>query len=308
MRTAVTGATGVVGVHIVEHLLEQGHTVQALCREPSRQSIAPAHPNLLWFKGDLNDIEALERLVDGCDGLVHAAFSHKRGRYRGGEGENAADFIEVNLHQTKRLLTLAQSSSVQNTVFLSSRAVFDAVDTAGESIEDDCLTNPNSLYGQVKVDAEKFGLSCDGIGFRTLRATGVYASERVGLPSKWRGLAESVIQESVDWDRLSNQSRTEVHALDLASAVEILLKLPTDEGSQREFNCSDIAISERQLAHLLLQCQFGTDSLAEYLPEAIPAPNVMHCEGLRRLGWVPRGLLGLVDTIKELVAALCCRK
>jgi nucleoside-diphosphate-sugar epimerase len=39
----------------------------------------------------------------GCEALVHCAFAHVPGRYRGGEGEDPEGFLRLNLEGTLRL-------------------------------------------------------------------------------------------------------------------------------------------------------------------------------------------------------------
>jgi nucleoside-diphosphate-sugar epimerase len=55
MRSAVIGATGIVGGHIVNHLVSRGERPIALSR-----SIRSSTMNVEWFEGDLNAPEKLE--------------------------------------------------------------------------------------------------------------------------------------------------------------------------------------------------------------------------------------------------------
>ncbi|TIV06914.1 MAG: NAD-dependent epimerase/dehydratase family protein, partial [Mesorhizobium sp.] len=56
MTILVTGATGRVGRHVVDQLLQRGATVRVLTRDPAKASF-PAGVEVA--KGDLLDIEAL---------------------------------------------------------------------------------------------------------------------------------------------------------------------------------------------------------------------------------------------------------
>ena len=303
MQVALTGATGRVGVNVLEHLLAGNHSVHALCRHPSRQAGAPAHPNLVWFKGSLADAEALTELLTGCQGLVHVAFAHEPNRYRGGEGNDPQGFRKQNVDQTQGLFELAREQAVERTVYLSSRAVFDAVVPRGGYIDDQTDPKANSLYGQVKLEVEEIGMAMRDLGFCTLRATGVFDHDRVDHVAKWRYLVDAVKQHKIESMSLSDQARTEVHGLDVAKAIELLLTSSREVVVNRSFNCSDVAISERQIAELLRRIHQGQEPLANGLPEAIAAQNSLRCEGLRQLGWVPGGLLGLVATLEHMVSA-----
>jgi len=66
---AVTGATGFVGRHICRTLLEHGHSVRALVRDPRHTGHLPKSAQLI--QGEIFDRESLNRLVDKVDACVH---------------------------------------------------------------------------------------------------------------------------------------------------------------------------------------------------------------------------------------------
>ena len=85
MRVAVTGATGYVGRFIIAELLARGAEVRAWAREGTDCGGFPRA--VTWIKGDLRGRRGIAALVEGADAVVHAAFEHVPGRYRGGEGD-----------------------------------------------------------------------------------------------------------------------------------------------------------------------------------------------------------------------------
>src|SRR5581483_10024594 len=115
--------------------------------------------------------------------FVHAAFSHVAGKYRGGEGEDPEGFRRLNLNGTVKLFETARKAGMRRCIFLSSRAVYgDGI--SGEELTEAIKPMPNTLYGEVKRDAEHalFSLSAPGFITASLRATGVYGDLR---PNKW---------------------------------------------------------------------------------------------------------------------------
>jgi uncharacterized protein YbjT (DUF2867 family) len=76
MTILVTGATGTVGRHIVTHLLEGGHAVRALTRNPS-QATFPAGVEVV--AGDLAAPETLETALEGVTGLHLITFDNGAG-------------------------------------------------------------------------------------------------------------------------------------------------------------------------------------------------------------------------------------
>ncbi len=76
MRVLVTGGTGFVGAHTVQALVEAGHSVKLLVRDPAR--IEPALgplgvSGLEYVTGDVTDADAVGKALDGCEAVVHCA-------------------------------------------------------------------------------------------------------------------------------------------------------------------------------------------------------------------------------------------
>ena len=67
---AVTGATGFLGTHLCDRLLEEGWTVRGLSRPTSDRR---ENTGVDWFVGDLFDEETLAELVDGAEFVFHLA-------------------------------------------------------------------------------------------------------------------------------------------------------------------------------------------------------------------------------------------
>lgn len=70
MRVAVFGASGPTGQHLVRQSLDQGHTVVALVRTPSK--IDMADERLRVVTGDVLDPGAVGRALDGVDAVLSA--------------------------------------------------------------------------------------------------------------------------------------------------------------------------------------------------------------------------------------------
>ena len=303
MRIAVTGATGRLGEFLIPALVADGHEVHALwhTRSENLQKF-DAHAQLRWFQGDLRDLASLAELVDGCDAVVHAALEHVKGRYRGGEGDDPARFRTVNQTQTDSFLQSLQHTSVKRTVFISSRAVFDGYTEGTEAIGDCAKPRPRSLYGTIKANTERFGDTLDGIGFCTLRPTGIYGETSHLTDNKWHDVLTAGYSVTNDTEE-AHQLRTEVHGEDVAQAILLLLSAPLSAVEHRHFNCSDIAVSRAQLLAFVTQSKRGEKVAFESLPSGLPPVNPMRCDELRELGWQPGGIRKLELSLRQMVEA-----
>jgi len=68
MKLVIFGATGGVGRQVVEQALAEGHFVTAFARNPEKLAIE--HPNLKFLRGDVMNLPAVERAVQGQDAVV----------------------------------------------------------------------------------------------------------------------------------------------------------------------------------------------------------------------------------------------
>lgn len=73
---AVTGATGFVGRHIVQRLIDTGYTIRALARTPDKaKRVLPGEAiedkRITICTGTLEDPDSLRHLIEGCNACIH---------------------------------------------------------------------------------------------------------------------------------------------------------------------------------------------------------------------------------------------
>jgi nucleoside-diphosphate-sugar epimerase len=288
MHVLITGANGIVGRFITRRMLDEGHGVTVLGRQPIEG----------WTTGfcqfDLSD--ECEELPE-ADVLVHCAFQHEPGKYRGGEGDDPHGFIQANVEGTQRLFEAAKQAGVRHCVFLSSRAVY--TDTGNWVVlSESSATQPESLYGQVKLAGEEALKSiCDEqfVG-SVLRATGVYGCPPGVREHKW----SDIFIRFENGEDIAPRLGTEVHGEDLGDAVLKVLNRDTSQGSSFEvFNVSDILLDRQDL----LKSYARVRSITADLPARAPGPlGVMDAGKLKVLGWQPGGdarLQSFLETCQE---------
>jgi UDP-glucose 4-epimerase len=288
MRVALTGASGQVGRFLVADLLARGCSVSAWTRGRALP------PEVAPIPGDLDDRESMRALCRGADLLIHAAFDHLPGRYRGGEGDDREGFVRRNLHGSLALLRTARALGVGRAVVLSSRAVLDGCPPGRH--DERMAPRPTTLYGEVKAALEAF-VEATGRHWpvTALRATGVYGVTTPLEASKWFALLSDARSGRLpDADR----SGSEVHGADLADAVWRLSTAP--EAGGRVYNCSDLVVRSSDVLRLA--------GIEAALPAAEPPAVVLDTMRLRALGWRPGGHARLRATVDALTAAGSARR
>jgi nucleoside-diphosphate-sugar epimerase len=253
----VTGGGGLVGRFIVAEGRARGFDV-----------VVPAG----WRLGDALPLE-------GVDLLVHAAFAHVPGRYRGGEGDDPAGFVRANVDGTAALFRRAARDGVGRVVFLSSRAVYDGSDA--EVLTEGMAVAPDTLYGQVKLAGEQaLAAECRGA---SLRATGVYGP---GAGHKW----VSLFADFAEGRAIAPRRATEVAGPDVAAAVF----LPLDG----VFNLSDLLLDRRDLLAEVARLTGCAHQLPVQSEERVA---VMETTRLRAAGWRPGGMARLRSLLPQMI-------
>jgi len=291
---ALTGATGYVGRFVAAELLSRGFSLRGLSRPDSDRAGFSGHID--WVAGDLSSDSALKMLTDGAEAVIHMAYSHIPGRYRGGEGDDFPGWLDTNLGGSLRLLTAAQSAKVGQFIFLSSRAVFSRTEP-GRVLDESHPTAPDSHYGAYKAAVEAFMSSAthtSGMKTTSVRATGVYGLTWPPERSKWWDIIQAV---SHSQPVMNARAGTEVHGADVARAIAALIQQP--QAAPAALHLSDLTVSTRDVVRLARQF---TGIEGELPPDAPSAPqNMLVSRHLADLGITLGGLPLLEQTLKAMV-------
>ncbi len=290
MKVLVSGGTGLVGRYIVEELLSAGYQVIIGGRRaPLPQAYSrPVDFAPLSLDPDEDNIGAF----DDAYFFVHAAFSHLEGKYRGGEGNDPMTFRRLNLDGTVKLFEEAKRAGPRRCIFISTRAAY-GEHAPGTELFETMPATPETLYGQVKLDAERALAHLSGPGFAgaSLRATGVYGDNS---PGKW----DRLIDDYLSGRPVLPRAGTEVHGRDLGRAVRLMLETESARISGEIFNVSDIAADTRDTLSPIrhhADCPFP-------LPEAADKAGLcaMNTDKIRALGWKPGGMPLFEQTMRQL--------
>lgn len=301
MNIAITGATGFLGRYLVRQLAESGHRLRCWFRPSSdRGGLEPFAGAIDWQPGTLGDREATSRLVQNVDAVVHSALEWERqGGFRSGGHTGLERFLEANLMGSLRLFQDAHAAGVPRFVFISTCAVHEVI-LSDRPLDEAHPLWPTSHYGAHKAALEKFVHSY-GLGQQwpicAVRPTGIYGLAHPAPASRWFDLVGQVVRgESIATAR----GGKEVHAADVARAVEVLLHADPHAIAGQAFNCYDHYIAEQDVAQIAKELT-GSPSTIAALNRG--PKNQIQTGKLRALGMTFGGEALLRQTVTELVAA-----
>lgn len=223
MKAAVTGSTGLVGSHLVEVLLEQGHEVRALARKTSNIG----HLKMTGAEivvGDVKDSDSLKPLVQGIDIVFHTAAKVMPGW---GKWE---EFESCIVKGTENMLNASAEAGVSRFIYFSSEDVYGKGlfgDTpADESTPAEVELTPYTYYCYAKLLADRMAREYHDqgkIAVTVLRLCSVYGPRDRLLSDRFYGLVKSPV---VIWPGKSSPRTTLAYVTDIA---ECAIKAATSE-------------------------------------------------------------------------------
>ena len=144
----VTGASGLVGSHLIQSLLSKGKKVRALYRQSV--PVFPGSESCEWIQGDILDPIGLTDALEGVDYVYHCAaiVSFAPGA--------AAKMLQSNVDGTANVVNACLVQKIKKLIFVSSVAALGRI-RENEAIDESMHWTPatsNSVYGQSKYLAE----------------------------------------------------------------------------------------------------------------------------------------------------------
>lgn len=133
MRILVTGGTGFVGTHVVNRLLQRGHAVAVLARNPLKTVNRYNRP-VETVAGDVLDPASLARAAAGREAVVHlVGIIHERG---------PQSFDRMHREATENVVAAAEGAGVRRYLHMSAMGSFE---------------DSPSEYGRSKAAGERAG-------------------------------------------------------------------------------------------------------------------------------------------------------
>ena len=142
----VTGATGFIGGHLVQRLVEDGYQVRCLARDTSDTSLLEKL-DVEIAPGDLTNAMSLARAATGCRYVFHCGALVS-------DWATPDEIAKINVEGTRALLQASADASVERLIHFSTTDVYGY--PGGREIEETCAPNGfRNWYSQTKRGAEE---------------------------------------------------------------------------------------------------------------------------------------------------------
>lgn len=148
MKILMTGATGFIGSHVAEALLDAGHEVRATARVSSNVDRF-VHRGVEVLVGAVSDSSFLRNACEDMEIVINLA-----GRL-GGWSVRPEELHLTNVMAVKKLVCAAEAAGVRQFIHCSTPGVVGMVGVAAE----DSHYSPQGCYEHTKQQAEQFVLS-----------------------------------------------------------------------------------------------------------------------------------------------------
>lgn len=307
MRILLTGAGGFIPSHVAQELVRRGHSVRALVHYNSRGSWghlsnSPVKTQLEVHLGDVTDAFQMQRLVQGCDAVVHMAaligipYSYAA----------PASYLATNTQGTLNILEAARVVGVKRVIITSTSEVYGTA--CYTPIDEAHPLQAQSPYSASKIAADKLAeayyrsFDLPVVVLRPFNTYGPCQSERAVIPTI---LAQALNGNTeIRLGSLTPQ-RDLTFVEDTARAFALALEVPGIEGEVIHFG-QGWAVSVGEIAQRCLTAAGSTAKIIQETERVRPEKSevgLLLCNPAKArqlLGWQPEISLedGLMRTAR----------
>jgi nucleoside-diphosphate-sugar epimerase len=238
-KALVTGATGFVGSHLVDQLLERGQSVRCLVRKSSNLKYLK-HPKIDFAYGGLDESTDWNAALADVDIVYHVAgltFARR-----------SKDYYEVNHRGTEAVLAAAlkHRGQIRKFVYISSLAAV-GPGHDGRPVDEDTTPAPITPYGRSKLMGEEAARAIgDLLPVTIVRPPAVYGPRDYALYELFKSIARGLAPTIGRRDKLISL----VHADDLARGIILAGESEASTG-RAYFISSDEVYSLKEMTALL---------------------------------------------------------
>ncbi len=256
MKVLVTGATGLIGSHLIEVLIKEGYDIRSFA-EKSRDTswLENLGVEIVW--GDIRDAETVEQSVKGCQQVYHLAGKVSQ------PGISPHEYYAVNVEGTQNVARACLKADIERLVYGSSTGVYGTI--RHSPVDEKTPSHPDSPYRQSKWMAEQAVLSYyhdEGLPVVSARLTSVTGARAYD----WSDLLQAI---SNGHFRAIGTGDNYYHTVDVFDVVQGLICCANTKNIEGE--CYLIAgekpIQLKELLKLMAQ-ELGVVGVGDGVPSA----------------------------------------
>ena len=154
MKAIVTGGAGFIGSHVVDRLVNDGHSVTVIdnmtCGTLENLKQHKDNPKVKVYNTDIRDADALNKIFAGHDAVFHLA---AQANIRKSAVDHKSD-LDNNLVGTINILEAMITNKINDLVFASSSAIYG--EATVRPTPEDYMPIQTSLYGASKLACEAY--------------------------------------------------------------------------------------------------------------------------------------------------------
>ena len=271
----ITGATGLLGSHIVEQLIKRDMPVRALVRRGSDTSWLREQPIEL-VEGDIVDRPSLDRAMRGVTCVYHCAA-------RVGDWGPWHEFVRISIEGTRHVVDAAVAAGVERFIHISSISAYGHPDGDGLVLDESAPLGVDlhrwSYYSRAKVQAEEIVWKAHNAGklkVTVIRPSWLYGPRDRTTIARLSGLIRSGKAKLLgDGDNRLNV----VYAGNVAEAA--IAAAQSDNAIGEAYNCSnDGVMTQKQYFNMVAEA-LGAPPVTKHVPYRVAkvAAFVLECVG-----------------------------
>jgi len=263
----VTGATGFVGSHLVDHLVEKGRRVRCLVRRTSNLKYLE-HPDVSFVYGGLDDGADWSSALDDVHTIYHVAgltFARR-----------ASDYYRVNHKGTEAIVgaALKHRNHIRRFVLISSLAAV-GPSRNGSPVTEETEPSPITPYGRSKLMGEEaVSMVKDLLPAAIVRPPAVYGPRDYGIYEFFKSISRGISPQIGRYEKKLSL----VHARDLAEGIVLAGESEASLG-RTYFISSEELYTMQEVANQLAKI-LGRRARSVTIPKSLAYAVALAAEGV----------------------------
>ena len=160
-KIIIIGGAGYVGCELTRLLLDNGYNVTVFDLMIYGEDKLPIHKNLTKIKGDVRNIESLEKIIPGHDSLIHLACISNDPSFE----LNPNLGKSINFDSFLPIVKLSKQSKIKKFIYASSSSVYGVKEE--NNVTEDLALEPLTDYSKFKAMCETILLENQSSDFTT---------------------------------------------------------------------------------------------------------------------------------------------